>query len=46
MSAPIFRPSVVRLGFIPLLDCAVLAVAQTQGFFVEEGLGVELRPEP
>jgi NitT/TauT family transport system ATP-binding protein/nitrate/nitrite transport system substrate-binding protein len=38
--------SVVRLGFIPLLDCAVLAVAQSQGFFVEEGLGVELRPEP
>jgi len=40
------RAPVVRLGFIPLLDCAVLAVAQTQGFFVEEGLGVELRPEP
>jgi NitT/TauT family transport system ATP-binding protein/nitrate/nitrite transport system substrate-binding protein len=38
--------SIVRLGFIPLLDCAVLAVAQAQGFFVEEGLAVELRPEP
>jgi NitT/TauT family transport system ATP-binding protein/nitrate/nitrite transport system substrate-binding protein len=36
----------VRLGFIPLLDCAVLAAAQAQGFFVEEGLSVELRPEP
>jgi NitT/TauT family transport system ATP-binding protein/nitrate/nitrite transport system substrate-binding protein len=39
-------PSLVRLGFIPLLDCAVLAVAQAQGFFVEEGVAVELRPEP
>jgi len=41
MSGPI-----LRLGFIPLLDCAVLAVAQAQGFFIEEGLSVELRPEP
>jgi len=46
MSVSVIRPSVVRLGFIPLLDCAPLAVAQAQGFFVEEGLGVELRPEP
>ncbi len=46
MSGPISRPSVVRLGFIPLLDCAVLAVAHAQGFFIEEGLSVELRPEP
>jgi ABC-type nitrate/sulfonate/bicarbonate transport system substrate-binding protein len=38
--------SIVRLGFIPLLDCAVLAVAQAQGFFVDEGVAVELRPEP
>jgi len=38
--------SVVRLGFIPLLDCAVLAVADAQGFFVEEGVAVELRAEP
>jgi NitT/TauT family transport system ATP-binding protein/nitrate/nitrite transport system substrate-binding protein len=37
---------VIRLGFIPLLDCAVLAVAQAQGFFIEEGVAVELRPEP
>jgi len=46
MSASVIRPYSVRLGFIPLLDCAPLAVAQAQGFFVEEGLGVELRPEP
>jgi len=36
----------VRLGFIPLLDCAVLAVAQAEGFFVEEGVAVALQPEP
>jgi NitT/TauT family transport system ATP-binding protein/nitrate/nitrite transport system substrate-binding protein len=38
--------SIVRLGFIPLLDCAGLAVAHTQGFFAEEGVAVELRREP
>ncbi len=32
----------LRLGFIPLTDCAPLAVAQTLGFFEEEGLAVEL----
>jgi NitT/TauT family transport system ATP-binding protein/nitrate/nitrite transport system substrate-binding protein len=39
-------PSTLRLGFIPLLDCAVLAVAQAEGFFVEEGVAVQLQPEP
>jgi NitT/TauT family transport system ATP-binding protein/nitrate/nitrite transport system substrate-binding protein len=34
------------LGFIPLLDCAVLVVAQAEGFFVEEGVAVQLQPEP
>jgi NitT/TauT family transport system ATP-binding protein/nitrate/nitrite transport system substrate-binding protein len=38
--------SILRLGFIPLLDCAVLATAEAKGFFVEEGLSVQLRPEP
>lgn len=32
----------LRLGFIPLTDCAPLAVAQALGFFEEEGLNVEL----
>jgi NitT/TauT family transport system ATP-binding protein/nitrate/nitrite transport system substrate-binding protein len=32
----------LRLGFIPLTDCAPLAAAQALGFFEEEGLNVEL----
>lgn len=32
----------LRLGFIPLTDCAPLAVARALGFFEEEGLEVEL----
>jgi two-component system, oxyanion-binding sensor len=32
----------LRLGFIPLTDCAPLAVAHARGFFEEEGLNVEL----
>ncbi|MDR7229676.1 NitT/TauT family transport system ATP-binding protein/nitrate/nitrite transport system substrate-binding protein [Caulobacter sp. BE264] len=35
----------LRLGFIPLTDCAPLAVAKTMGFFAEEGLEVELSRE-
>lgn len=35
----------VRLGFIPLNDCAPLAAAQEKGFFAEEGLTVELSRE-
>lgn len=34
--------SELKLGFIPLTDCAPLAVAQALGFFEEEGLAVEL----
>lgn len=34
--------SELRLGFIPLTDCAPLAVAATLGFFEDEGLAVEL----
>jgi NitT/TauT family transport system ATP-binding protein/nitrate/nitrite transport system substrate-binding protein len=36
----------LRLGFIPLIDCAVLAVAQEEGFFAAEGLNVHLSQEP
>lgn len=35
----------LRLGFIPLTDCAPLAVAKTMGFFAEEGLEVGLSRE-
>lgn len=35
----------LRLGFIPLADCAPLAVAEALGFFAAEGLKVELARE-
>lgn len=35
----------VRLGFIPLNDCAPLVVAKAKGFFAEEGLSVTLSRE-
>ncbi|MCA0357466.1 MAG: ABC transporter substrate-binding protein [Proteobacteria bacterium] len=35
----------LRLGFIPLTDCAPLAVAKVMGFFAEEGLEVALSRE-
>ncbi|USQ98346.1 CmpA/NrtA family ABC transporter substrate-binding protein [Caulobacter sp. RL271] len=35
----------LRLGFIPLTDCAPLAVAHALGFFEEEGLNVTLERE-
>ena len=35
----------LRLGFVPLTDCAVLAVAQTKGFFLRHGLTVQLGRE-
>jgi two-component system, oxyanion-binding sensor len=36
----------VRLGFMPLVDCAVLAVAETKGFFRQHDLDVVLTREP
>ena len=35
----------LRLGFIPLTDCAPLVVAKALGFFAEEGLEVSLSRE-
>lgn len=35
----------LRIGFIPLTDCAPLIVAQEEGFFTEQGLQVELCKE-
>lgn len=34
---------VVRIGFVPLVDCALLAVAQELGFFARHNLTVDLR---
>lgn len=36
----------IRLGFIPLTDCAPLVVAKELGLFAHEGLQVELSREP
>lgn len=35
----------LRLGFIPLVDCAPLVVAVEEGFFADEGLSVTLSRE-
>ncbi len=37
--------STLRIGFVPLTDCAILAVAQERGFFRRHGITVELRRE-
>lgn len=34
--------TVVRIGFVPLVDCAVVAVADALGFAAEEGIRIEL----
>ena len=36
------KVSALRLGFVPLCDCAPLVVAQEQGFFSRYGLNVDL----
>lgn len=36
-------PETVRIGFVPLVDCALLAVAQELGFFRQQNLDVDLR---
>lgn len=36
------KVAVLRVGFVPLCDCAPLVVAQEQGFFSRYGLNVEL----
>jgi nitrate/nitrite transport system substrate-binding protein len=33
---------ILRIGFVPLTDCAPLVVAQEKGFFTQEGLTVDL----
>src|SRR5690606_7128873 len=36
------RPPAIRLGFVPLSDCAPIAVAKDTGIFERHGLKVEL----
>lgn len=38
--------ALLRIGFVPLVDCAPLVVAQEMGFFEAEGIKVELLREP
>lgn len=40
------EPARVRLGFVPLTDCAPLVIARERGFFREEGVDVTLSREP
>ncbi|NLQ16122.1 ABC transporter substrate-binding protein [Marinomonas sp. M1K-6] len=35
----------VRIGFIPLIDCAPFVIAQEKGFFTQEGVAVALSKE-
>ncbi|WP_298609381.1 CmpA/NrtA family ABC transporter substrate-binding protein [uncultured Thiothrix sp.] len=35
----------LRIGFLPLTDCAILIAAQERGFFEKQGLQVELQRE-
>jgi ABC-type nitrate/sulfonate/bicarbonate transport system substrate-binding protein len=39
------RPGVIRLGFVPLCDCAPLVVAHELGLFAARGLQVQLSRE-
>ena len=39
------RPNSIRLGYVPLTDCAPLAVAQETGIFEKYGLNVSLHRE-
>ena len=36
----------IRIGFVPLVDCAPLILAKEEGFFEAEGLNVDLVREP
>jgi ABC-type nitrate/sulfonate/bicarbonate transport system substrate-binding protein len=44
--APRIEPARVRLGFVPLTDCAPLVIARERGFFRDEGVDVTLSREP
>lgn len=36
----------MRLGYVPLVDCAPILIAREKGFFAEEGLDVDTRVQP
>ncbi len=38
--------SMIRMGFVPLVDCAPLVVAKEMGLFKARGLNIELEREP
>lgn len=40
------QPDLLRIGFVPLVDCAPLVIAEEFGFFEKRGLQVELLREP
>ena len=41
-----FPSETIRLGFVPLVDCAPLVIAQEMGFFEARGLRIWLQREP
>ena len=43
--SPTTNPDAVHIGYVPLLDCAPLIIAQEAGFFAAEGLQVSLERE-
>ncbi len=45
LSRNLLTPPKLRLGFVPLSDCAPLAVAQETGIFKRHGLDIELTRE-
>ena len=45
-NGPRVEPVRVRLGFVPLTDCAPLVIARERGYFREEGVDVMLSREP
>ena len=45
-NGPRIEPVRVRLGFVPLTDCAPLVIARERGYFREEGVDVTLSREP
>ncbi len=48
-SNPVYRRAParsVKLGFVPMTDCAPLVVAKELGYFEEQGVDVELSREP